>query len=274
MLHSKPASDDAAARLRAPSRTRGLARTPAFIPGIVETPDASAALAERILQSFNTWAFKREQPDSPALLRQSIGCCVSLNASIPFVLYWGKGPRGGVSAPETACLDYLNALARRICAVYEPGATIRLIFTDTHARLNGHPEAALQGYFASVAEEARKRGFDTCYLGDLVRKLETMDALAASANDLPDAQTLLRLTECAAKWYRGEGGPDQGASEYFRMNMVEKRAVACAFPQAIFVTFNGSEFRSLFPDDLPIFYMYSIRRGVGAKPWFLPDRPA
>jgi hypothetical protein len=53
------------------------------------------------------------------------------------------------------------------------------------------------------------------------------------------------------------------------MNMIERRAVELAFPRSIFVTFNGSEFRGLFPQRLPIFYMYSLRRGVSVKPWFL-----
>jgi hypothetical protein len=55
-----------------------------------------------------------------------------------------------------------------------------------------------------------------------------------------------------------------------RLNMIEKQAVEAAFPDAIFITFNGSEFRSLFPDRMPIFYMYSVRRGVAVKPWFMP----
>jgi hypothetical protein len=53
--------------------------------------------------------------------------------------------------------------------------------------------------------------------------------------------------------------------------MLEKRAVELAFPNAVFITFNGSEFRCLFPDRMPIFYMYSLKRGVAVKPWFLPD---
>ena len=51
--------------------------------------------------------------------------------------------------------------------------------------------------------------------------------------------------------------------------MIERRAVELTFPRSIFVTFNGSEFRGLFPQRLPIFYMYSLRRGVSVKPWFL-----
>jgi hypothetical protein len=57
------------------------------------------------------------------------------------------------------------------------------------------------------------------------------------------------------------------------LNMIEKQAVEAAFPEAIFVTFNGSGLRTLFPDRMPIFYMYSIRRGVAVKPWFMPAEP-
>ena len=81
--------------------------------------------------------------------------------------------------------------------------------------------------------------------------------------------TLSRLIASARKWYRGSGGPEQGALTYYRMNMVEKRAVELAFPGSI-ITFSGSELRSLFPEHLPIFYMYSMRRGMSVKPWFLP----
>jgi hypothetical protein len=54
------------------------------------------------------------------------------------------------------------------------------------------------------------------------------------------------------------------------MNMVETHAVELAFPGSIFITFSGSELRRLFPEHLPIFYMYSVRRGISVKPWFLP----
>jgi hypothetical protein len=72
------------------------------------------------------------------------------------------------------------------------------------------------------------------------------------------------------KWYRGEGTCEQGAAKYYRMNMVERRAVELAFPRSIFITFNGSKLRGLLPERLPIFHMYSLRRGVAVKPWFLP----
>jgi hypothetical protein len=85
---------------------------------------------------------------------------------------------------------------------------------------------------------------------------------------------LRRLAESARKWYRGEGTAEQGALQYYRMNMVEKRAVEIAFPRAIFITFNGSDLRSLFPTRLPIFFMYSLRRGMSVKPWFVASDAA
>src|SRR5262245_1640484 len=188
---------------------------------------------------------------------------------VPFVLYWGKGPRCRLDEPDATCLDYLAALARRVRGNYPPGAAMTLIFTDTHAELNGHSKQSAAEYFEAVATVARTRDFATCRLGELVRAANGMAIQMPPDSPLPE-DTLRRLAVSAAKWYRGDAAPEQAALAYYRMNMVEKRAVEIAFPRSIFVTFNGSEFRCLFPERLPIFYMYSLRRGVSVKPWFLP----
>src|SRR5580704_9195352 len=44
------------------------------------------ASAEKILRSFNTWAFKREQPSDPQLMVQIIADAVARQAPIQFVL--------------------------------------------------------------------------------------------------------------------------------------------------------------------------------------------
>jgi hypothetical protein len=231
------------------------------------------ASAEKILRSFNTWAFKREQPSDPQLMVQIIADAVATQAPIPFVLYWGKGPRHEAAAPEAQCLDFLAALASRVRAAYAPGVAMTLILTDTHAELNGHRRQDIECYFDEIRFAAEQRGFDTCWLGQLV-KAAGNTGIAAPLDEAVTAETLSSLVASAEKWYRGGGTPQEGALTYLRMNLIEQRVVERAFPGAIFVTFNGSELRNLFPTQLPIFYMYSLRRGVAVKPWFLPAEPA
>ncbi|HEY1362633.1 MAG TPA: hypothetical protein VGF60_10340 [Xanthobacteraceae bacterium] len=220
-----------------------------------------------MLRSFNTWAFKREQPADPHLLAQSVSAAISRNEPVSFVLYWGKGPRCALAEPERQCLDFLASMAKRVQGAYPPGAALTLICTDSHARLNGHSEDCIDTYFAELEVVARRFGFRCCRLGELTAAL---DAAAASVIESPSEETLERLLPSARRWYRGSGTVEEGALRYYRMNMIERRAVERAFPRSIFVTFNGSELRSLFPQSLPVFYMYSMRRGVGSKPWFVP----
>jgi len=80
-----------------------------------------------------------------------------------------------------------------------------------------------------------------------------------------------RLVGCAEKWYLGHGRAIDGATRYFWMNMVERIAVERTFPSSVFVTFNGAEMRPLFPEGLPVFYMYSVKKGTSIKPWFMDE---
>ncbi len=237
-----------------------------------EQPAAVPAQAEKVLRAFNTWAFKREQPSDPQLMLRVIAEAVASNQAIPFVLYWGKGPRHESGAYEVQCLDFLAALAARVKKAYAQGAAITLILTDTHAELNGHDREHIKQYFDDIENIAGQRGFQTCWLGNLVKAAGNL-ATAAPIEEAVSSEMLSRLMVSAEKWYHGGGTAQEGALTYLRMNLIEQRVVERAFPGSIFVTFNGSELRSLFPRQLPIFYMYSLRRGVAVKPWFLPCAP-
>jgi hypothetical protein len=229
----------------------------------------SPVTPENVLRAFNTWAFKREQPSDAQLLLQFVAAAVAHWQPIPMLFYWGKGPRCRVADPDRKCLEYLVALAHRVSAVYPPGTAMRLIFTDTHARLNGYPEIGIGSYFRAVEAEAHRHGFDCCRLSGLIEMTRAQAEDYTLADIVPD-DLLEKLSASAMKWYHGACSPEEGALQYFHMNMIEKRAVELAFPDAIFATFNSSKFRILFPKRLPIFYMYSLQRGVSVKPWFLP----
>jgi hypothetical protein len=246
------------------SRARNL-RSPSIGPA---APAPCAADTDRILASFNTWSFKREQPDDLPSLRRAIADAVAIAAPLSFVLYWGKGPRCRIGQPDIECLDYLASLTRRVDEVYAHGATVTLIFTDTHAELNGHSPEGMGRYFGEVEVAARRHGFDGCRLGALMRAAGPSAQMPV--DDAPP-DLLAQLLPSARKWYRGDASHEEAALAYYRMNMAEARAVERAFPRAIFITFNGSKLRGLFPESLPIFFMYALRRGVGIKPWFLPQ---
>jgi len=232
-------------------------------------PPKKKLVPEKILSAFSARAFRREQPDDPHLMLQFIARAIAFNEPIPFVMYWGKGPRTAIARPDVECIDFMSAMIERVREVYPLGARLKLIFTDTHAALNGHSEPDIRSYFAEIDACARARGFDTCRLGDLVR------AAGSEVGPIDDEMPMgiaERLAQSAKKWYHGEGTVEEGALKYYRANMLERRVVELAFPHSIMITFNGSVLRSLLPLHLPVFYMYSLRRGFSVKPWFiLPD---
>lgn len=225
---------------------------------------------EMVLRAFNTWAFKREQPSDLPLLRRNLAAVVARREPIPFVLYWGKGPRATFADPERQCLAFLAAMAGRIAAVYPQGVWFHFVYTDTHARLNQHAAPTIESYHQALIAAVASLPASCHRLSGLIGA----DSETTSTGERPAPEVLERLQTCAAKWYRGEGGALEGAERYFALNMSERQAIGRCFPEAVFLTFNGSEYRSLFPAELPVFYMYSLRKGVSAKPWFLPEGPA
>ena len=232
----------------------------------------SCGKVDEIIGSFNTWAFKREQPSNMALLRQVVGNAVADQEPVPFILYWGKGPRVKAAVMEARCLEYLASLGNRVQQTYAPGARFELLLTDSHARLNGYADHDIDTYYDSITRSAAQFGFSCRRLTDVTASAPA--AIYGETLERPDPLLLSSLTLSAAKWYRGPDVAAVAAERYFALNMVERRAVAHAFASSIFITFNNSQFRELFPRDLPVFYMYSVKKGVAVKPWFMDDGSA
>lgn len=232
-------------------------------------PTRPMVSAEIVVATFNTWAFKREQPDNKQALVAQVSRAIALARPLSFVLYWGKGPRNAAGPKENACLEFLAQMQERIRSVYAPGARFTIVFTDTHAQLNGHTAVDYAAYFKSVRELLPATGFDTCHLGSIVRDARPLLGGFNPSQEELDPELLKNLVGSAKKWYRGGGTAEFGALEYYRANLIERKAMELSFPDSIFVTFNGSDLRGLFPTKLPIFYMYSLRKGFAVKPWFL-----
>lgn len=227
-------------------------------------------LVEAVLQSFNTWRFKRSQPSNNGLMKDFVRKSVASDLPLSFVLYWGKGFRSHSGVNEQACLYFLSEMGRRIGEVYAPGAEFDILYTDTHAALNGHCPADVDKYLsclrADCSEEFFVRRLSDVVAASRVREADMPEVAAEEASEM-----IAKLVGCAEKWYRGGGLAADGAARYFWMNMLERIAVERVFPGSIFVTFNSSEMRPLFPSSLPVFYMYSVKKGTSVKPWFMDE---
>ena len=105
---------------------------------------------EQILAAFNVRAFRREPPGDQQLMLQFIARAIAFNEPIPFIMYWGKGPRPAVAKPDIACIAFLDGMLDRVRDVYAHGAKLKLLFTDTHALLNGHAPDAVRAYFDEI----------------------------------------------------------------------------------------------------------------------------
>jgi hypothetical protein len=229
-------------------------------------PSQRKITAERILSAFNVRNFRREPPGDQQLMLQFIARAIAFNEPVPFIMYWGKGPRPTMAKPDVDCIAFLDAMLDRVREVYAHGAKLKLLFTDTHALLNGHATDGVHAYFGEIAHYVRQRGIETCWLGDVVR---TSGLAESKAEDDMPQELGERLTVSARKWYFGEGTVEEGALKYYRANMIERRAVETVYPHSIMITFNTSALRALLPLGLPAFYMYSMRRGLSVKPWFV-----
>jgi len=236
-----------------------------------KSEDGNSYSADKVLKSFNTWSFKRQQPDTPERLARAVEHALADGRPVEFVMYWGRGPRRHAAEPEAQCLDYLGSLIHRVELAYPIGAALHLVFTDTHARINGYDDVSTARYFLEVAKLAGAKGFSTVAMSEVMGEAGPIREIPEDEH-LPGSALLAKLSASAAKWHRGRATPVEAARFYFRANLRERQAIERVYPLAIFITFNGGDLRPLFPENLPIFYMYSLRRGTSEKPWFI-DAP-
>jgi hypothetical protein len=68
-----------------------------FPPSEGLRPSRKRITPEQVLAAFNVRAFRREAPGDLQLMLQLISRAIAFNEAIPFVMYWGKGPRAAMA---------------------------------------------------------------------------------------------------------------------------------------------------------------------------------
>lgn len=225
------------------------------------------SLEQNIIEQFDTWAFKREQPNSDGLIFQAVKKAVVDDKPIPFVLYWGKGEKNIAGEPEIKALDFLESINSRIMKKYEFGAEFTLVFTDTHAKLNGYTDEDINRYYSSVKNMALQRKMKWLFMSEFV-SLDFEALTKEQEHQKIDKDVLELLKESSNKHFKRSSDSTLGARVYYTLNQKEKIEIERNFPDNIFITYSGSELNDIFPR-IPIFYMYSTEKGTSTKPWFV-----
>ena len=135
-------------------------------------------------------------------------------------------------------------------------------YTDTHIQLNEYDGQASKIYFDSLSEAISSHGFDIVRMSNLLPDNRPMESVLAKGGLLKE------LTKSASRRYQGEKNITDVAQAYYQQNLVEREIIQENFPDAIFLTYNGSKMNPIFPKKMPIFHMYSTKKGDSEKPWF------
>lgn len=233
----------------------------------IDTQQEDTKLAGEILDSFNTWKFKREQPNTPEKVMESILKNIRAKTSINFVMYWGKGEKDILGDEETEAIKYLDEMLNQIKVLYLSGVKTTFIFTDTHTELNGYSKNEIQKYYNSVEKLAKSYNIESLYLSELAKYNE--ENLSQQIDNIKiDPELFSTLKDSSEKHCKKLKDHALGAKLYFLQNQIEKKEIENKFAGSIFLTYNGSNLNEILPTELPIFYMYSMRKGTSVKPWF------
>lgn len=223
--------------------------------------------AARILSAFNTRRFKRENPSQPERLISSIQQAIDKQQPISLIAYWGKGERVHLAKPEKDALAFLHAFTQTIASIYPLGIRLQLIFTDTHALLNGYTKHDITTYYSSLRNHIAQYGWESIRLSR-IQPMDYKNLIQKAPHTEIPRELLHTLIRTSRKHNKRLDDHDLGARSYYLLNQFERKAVAERFPHSIFLTYNSSAFNPLFPETLPIFYLYSLRAGTSVKPWF------
>ncbi len=231
-------------------------------------------LQQEIFASLTARKFRRSPPFNEAGLRARIQAAIMLGTPLEFLMFWGCGARETHSAADLAALAALHELMEEPKRLPHMSTRVRIIFTDLHATANGHTATHRNSYFHAI--EAASEGLNSAFeresevwnrhgLGvEAVERFEQTDAFEAYWQNFPLRE---KFVEQAAR-HSASTDPAAAGRHYLATCRMERTVLEQAFPEAIFLTYNGPEFNECFPA-LPTLYIYPGPRGRTVKPWFV-----
>jgi hypothetical protein len=214
---------------------------------------------------------------------------------VNIIKYWGAGDKSSADQNDLTALIHLLGFIRALEKKFQKSINLTLIFTDTHAILNGYPINDFKKYFKDIGRVLNYFNYDHIFMSEILsnylheNNLKNVEELVQSIistcrnrnleifyEDSGPIETLRRSAEKYSLRYKNKGNfnknafenIDQAVDSYLTITALEKPVIEKRYENSLLLTYNSFLDGYLTLPGLPAIQIYSYRRGVISRPWF------
>ena len=240
-----------------------------------EAPPKSASdeIAVQIVAALQVRKYRRAPAFKEDLLLARVRHALQTGEPLEFLAFWGCGDRRDIADVDDRALEAMKAVTSEPGRLGPIRSHTHVVFMDIHARLNGRADEHANHYF-DVIQTAHANEHRT-----FQRESRTFERYGLTIDEIVEYEKSDEFNEFwltfplrekfVTQACRHSNNTDStyAARRYLATCRKERALFAAAFPNAIFLTYNGPEFNDCFPD-VPTLYVYPGPRGPTVKPWF------
>ena len=213
---------------------------------------------------------------------------------VDFVMLWGASNKTASTQSDAESLLYLFHFLKRVEDIYQVKTNLTLIFTDTHAYLNGYSDSNYSRYIKDISYHIKKHsfkwvlsslmckdkimasGYDTYpgFIDNIIaNSMELFNTINLDEKNLGAVENFYKyaLRHCNRIGKHESGlafkNAEAAAKAYLYFAFFEKAVITKAFEGAAFITYMSREEEFALPD-LPIIRLFSMKSGLRTRPWF------
>lgn len=212
-----------------------------------------------------------------------------------FIKYWGASDKQCTDKYDLKALLMVFGLLRVIEKQYEMDAHITLIFTDTHATLNGYSADCCKRYFKDIGNVLNEFNYSHILMSEVLRpfiKSEKLKSMRDVLNliidknlkyDIPSFlngrisfdRLRISASKYSSRFYNSKefddlkfDSIDQAAYIYIKLNQIEKEYVEKKYANHIFLTYTSDEEKEFIAPELTTLQIFSYGKNMRGRPWF------
>lgn len=251
---------------------------------------------EKTLSSFLSGKKKEIREKQISELNKYVNERVENNKNIiRFIMYWGASNKKYPDKFDFETLFHLFGFLRNVEKNYKKEVHLTIIFTDTHAILNGFSSENYRNYHKRIRMILNEFNYSHVLLSEVITPFakshncldtnELIKSVIQKAIDtkIPESiihdesfETLKKSAKKHSLRYLNHdningltfNSEEQAAYSYILLNNIERQYIEKIFFQSIFLTFTSDIEKELIAPNLPTLQIYSLHKGIRCRPWF------